>query len=573
MPAALGKRGKAQHTALSGLMVLHDSGHGDAVAEAAASFGEASAQAWETVVAAGPAVLGLPAKVPVLPGWLAVAALPQVQLSSGAGALPTTAVENLATMLAISTMDAPYAGLEVVRESCTPESSSAFVWGLFEQWRVAGYPASEGWVLDALALLGDDGTARRLAPLVRAWPGESSHQRAVKGLDVLLGIGTDVALMQLHSISQKVKFKGIKDQAQARIEDLAEQMGLTAAQLSDRLVPDLGLGADGTMVLDFGDTTFTVGFDQQLRPTITDADGKPRKALPRSTKEPGASQVKRLALLKKDVRDLAALQLRRLEEAMVTQRGWTLEEFTTYLVDHPLVWHLTRRLVWHADNGFFRVAEDKTFADANDETFVPAGTVRVAHQLNLAGESSRWAQVLVDYEVVQPFQQVGRATYTAGQVTQFDTMRVPSTQVLSLEGRGWRRGPAMDGGGQWTIDRPLPDGTVWELGLDPGFTVGIPTEHEEQTLHPASLDGLDPIVVSEIVRDLNLLWGDGGTASTLGDDVMAELETADNATRLALARSGRPLPVPAQQRLVADGDAKTLQALTRRHDLDPEVFA
>ncbi|MCL2422337.1 MAG: hypothetical protein FWD11_00330, partial [Micrococcales bacterium] len=167
VPVAFGKRGKAQQAALSVLLMLHDVGHGDAVVTAAATFGDAAVRAWETVVSAGPVVLGLPAKPPALPGWLADTALPQVQLTSGAGALPATAVKNLVTMLAISTMDTPYAGLDVVRDSCTAESLATFVWGLFEQWQVAGHPAADGWVLDALGLFGNDQTARRLAPLVR----------------------------------------------------------------------------------------------------------------------------------------------------------------------------------------------------------------------------------------------------------------------------------------------------------------------------------------------------------------------------------------------------------------------
>ena len=507
LPVAFGRPGKAQHAALSALLLLQQSGYGQAVAEVAATYGTAAAEAWHQVAEAGPLVVGLPAAAPALPGWLAVGALPPVQLASGAGALPVTAVENLVTMLAISTLETPYAGLDLVRESCTPGSLAVLVRGLFEQWQVAAYPSSEGWVLDALGVFGDDEAARRLAPLLRVWPGESAHQRAVKGLDVLLAIGSDVALMQLHSISQKVKFKGIKDQARARIDALAEQLGLTSAQLADRLVPDLGLAADGTMVLDFGDKTFTVGFDEQLRPTVTDEAGKIRKSLPRTTTEPGASSAKTFAALKKDVRAVADLQLRRLEEAMVTQREWTLEEFTTYLVDHPLVWHLTRRLVWGCDNGFFRVAEDKTFADVDDEAFAPVGTVRVAHQLNLGDQAPGWAALLADYEILQPFPQIGRDTYTADQVAGLDGLAVSSGKVLGLERRGWRRAPAVDNGSQWSIDRPLPDGSLWEMRLNPGFVVDMPMMNEEQIIHPATLAGLDPITCSEILRDLHTLRG------------------------------------------------------------------
>ncbi|MFD0330380.1 hypothetical protein ACFQZC_24780 [Streptacidiphilus monticola] len=48
---------------------------------------------------------------------------------------------------------------------------------------------------------------------------------------------------------------------------MAEGLGLTGDQLSDRLVPDLGLESDGTTVVDYGTRRFTVGFDEQLRPS------------------------------------------------------------------------------------------------------------------------------------------------------------------------------------------------------------------------------------------------------------------------------------------------------------------
>ncbi|MCL2466566.1 MAG: hypothetical protein FWF02_12540 [Micrococcales bacterium] len=72
------------------------------------------------------------------------------------------------------------------------------------------------------------------------------------------------------------------------------------------------------------------------------------------------------------------------------------------------------------------------------------------------------------------------------------------------------------------MDRPVPGGFVWELGLDPGFIVGAPMCFEEQTLHPSDLVAtvkdrygwkrdtgprLDPITVSEILRDLHTLHG------------------------------------------------------------------
>jgi hypothetical protein len=255
-------------------------------------------------------------------------------------------------------------------------------WAVFERWQTAGYSAKESWALDALGLVGNDDTVRQLAPLIHAWPGESAHKRAVAGIDILTSIGTDVALMHLHRIAEKAKFKGLKGTAKARMEEVADGLGLTTDQLGDRLVPDFGLDQDGSLVLDYGERRFRVGFDEQLKPTVADEAGAQRKALPK----PGAKDDPSLATaayarfssLKKDVRAVAGDQIRRFEKAMVTGRRWTAAEQRSLFVEHPLLWHLTRRLVWatFTTDGMvsesFRVAEDRTLADsADDEITAP----------------------------------------------------------------------------------------------------------------------------------------------------------------------------------------------------------
>src|SRR6185369_16203815 len=146
------------------------------------------------------------------------------------------------------------------------------------------------------------------------------HARAVTGVGVLAAIGTDVALMHLHGIAQRAKFKGLKTAAQQKMDEVAAGLGLDAEQLADRLVPDFGLAADGSLRLDYGPRQFLVGFDEQLRPFVADADGKRLKALPkpgaRDDAELAPAAYKQFAALKKDVRTVAADQIRRLERAM-----------------------------------------------------------------------------------------------------------------------------------------------------------------------------------------------------------------------------------------------------------------
>ncbi len=175
-------------------------------------------------------------------------------------------------------------GSNQVRQACDPDSLADFAWDMFSAWLFAAAPSKEGWAFMSLGLFGTDDTARKLTPFIRAWPGEAQHQRAVNGLEVLNQIGSDVALMLLNGIAQKVKFKGLQDRAREKIAAIAEARELTIEELEDRLAPDLGLDENGSLRLDFGDRQFTVSFDETLKPFVRDMDGTRLKDLPKPKK-------------------------------------------------------------------------------------------------------------------------------------------------------------------------------------------------------------------------------------------------------------------------------------------------
>lgn len=536
VPPALGRPGAERRQAERALWALAGNGHADDVRTAAKEYGPAAAEAIDELLAVDP-LDALPARIPKLPDWADPGRLPRIQLRDGSGVLPLPAAGHVITMLAMSRPDDLYAGVAVVKDICEPRSLADLAWALFQNWQAAGTPSKESWVLDALGLVGDDETVRRLAPVIRAWPGQGGHTRAVAGLDVLAAIGTDVALMHLHGIAQKVKFKGLKERANAKMREVAAGLGLAPDQLADRLVPDLGLGATGSLTLDYGPRQFVVGFDERLKPYVRDADGKRRKDLPKpGVKDdpvlaPAAYQ--RFGGLKKDVRTIASEQIRRLEQAMVTQRRWTGAEFRQLFVGHPLVWHLVRRLVWGRYDergelvGALRVAEDRTFADVDDDpvSLPDDAVVGVAHPVQLADAVAAWGEVFADYEILQPFPQLGRDVHTlaeteltAHRLTRFEGITVHVGKLLGLERRGWHRTSPEDGGVQGCVERELPGGGAVVIGLDPGIVVGLVDEFVDQKLDEiwvrraqdrhwdnervASFGDLDPVSASEIIRDL-----------------------------------------------------------------------
>jgi hypothetical protein len=531
IPAATGKPGTARRDAETALRHLH--GIGVDVSAIAASCG---AQAVIDAVLSADPLDVLPAKLPALGEWADSRLLPQVLLRDRKHALSPEAAGHLLMTAALSKPGEVYAGLPIARDALDRDSLAQFAWAVFEQWRKAGGPSKESWALSALGWFGDDSTVRSLSPLIRNWPGESQHARAVAGLDVLADIGTEVALSHLNNIAEKVSFKGLKTKAQEKVTQIAADLGLSRDQLSDRLVPRLGLDDAATLVIDYGPRQFTVGFDEQLKPYVLDPDGKRRKDLPK----PGAKddqdkaplEHKRFAALKKDVRTVASDQIQRLERAMVDQRTWTAEEFHTVLASHPLLWHLVRRLVWITDEGTsFRLAEDRTLADAGDDeiTLPENAVVRVAHPVDLQESSGDWGQVFADYEILQPFPQLGRPLHLI--VSKDDVLATlkkhcdvtfPIGKVLGLTKKGWVRGEPQDAGVECWITRPLPGGGALVASLDPGIAVGAVDVFPEVSFPsmwfspsgdgdwsapknaPGTFD-VDPITFSEIVSELESL--------------------------------------------------------------------
>ncbi len=537
IPRAVGKAGKERRAGEAALRYLKTQGHEAVVQQIAADHGDEVRAAVDRILAIDPKDV-LPRKIPTLPSFFDAGVLPAPLLEGRERSLPPSAVEHLGTMLALSKPGEEYPGLDEVTAICDRESLARFSWELFEAWQAAGCPSKESWAFTALSFFGDDEVARRLTPLIRKWPGDGGHARAVTGLDVLTAIGSDVALMHLHGIAQKVKFKGLQKNARQKIEIIARERELTAEELADRLVPDLGLDEGGSLVLDYGPRRFTVGFDENLKPFVL-ADGKPRKNLPKpgvkddDDKAPAAYA--RFRALKKDAKTAAKTQILRLELAMVGQRRWTGEQLRKFFLDHPLMIHLSRRLVWARYEeekvvSTFRVAEDGSLANVEDDEIAidDDAVIGIVHALDLPErDGERWGEVFGDYEILQPFTQLGRETYAIAEgerkkkgLDRFRGQKVPTRSVIGLEGRGWRRGPPMDAGVVGWMQKQLPGGAWACLNLDPGLFTGYLDEEPEQTLEEITitqaaeswdsrgeveLGALSPVIFSELVRDVTQL--------------------------------------------------------------------
>ena len=548
LPAALGKTGEAQDNARAALRMLTENGHQPLLQEIARRYNQPEVTDAVNALLALDPLDNHPTKIPTLPTFYQPSLWTRPLLKANAQSLPDSALLHLGEMLRFPQEEALYPGLLQVKDACTTDSLAEFAWDLFTAWQTAGAPSKESWAFTALGVLGNDDTARKLTPLIRAWPGESQHKRATVGLDILAAIGSDIALMQLNGIAQKLKFKALQERAKEKIANIAESRELTVAELEDRLAPDLGLDDNGSLLLDFGPRQFTVSFDETLKPFVRDASGSRLKDLPKPNKSDDESQandaVNRYKLLKKDARTVAAQQVARLESAMCLRRRWSPENFQLFLVEHPLVRHLTRRLIWgvySAENQLlacFRVAEDNSYSTADDDLFtLPEGDISIGipHVLEISPtDAAAFGQLFADYELLPPFRQLDRNSYAlteaernASELTRWAGRKCPSGRVMGLANKGWMRGEPQDGGWIGWMIKPLGR---WSLimEIDEGFAVGMsPAELSAEQLlsklwlwegkaesygwgsnstQEAQFSVLDAITASELINDIEALF-------------------------------------------------------------------
>ncbi|MFB8005698.1 DUF4132 domain-containing protein [Nocardia sp. NPDC056000] len=472
-------------------------------------------------------------KPAAVPPWLTVPVLPPLLTVDSARALPESAVHVVCGLLAKRTPD--HAAVEQLSAVVDPMSMAGFVWGLFQGWVFAEYPAGGIWTLRAVGLFGDDEAARLLVPLILQWPRQSASARAVTGLDVLAEIGTPAALGHLRDIGLHAKQRGFRKTVRAQLDAVAARHHVTTDELADRSIPTFGLGKNGRLTLDYGSRGFVIDLDEQLRPVVLEgrrADdgswtaGPRRKTLPKPAAQDdralAAAAYNQFTVLQAEAKKVAREQVRRLEQAMIAGRHWSEQAFRELFVDHPMLRQLARRLVWATfgpDGGIqqsFRIAEDLTLADVNDDLVaIPDDAeVGIAHPLQLASSASAWASILTDYAILQPFPQLDRsfwppdsAVFATG-LSGYHNLDTAPGRLLALSHHGWRR-ESSDG----AIDRmvrPLPAGGSVHLRISPSLEWRDLMRYSTHTIIGVELTGthlnaVDPVTASELIRELEAL--------------------------------------------------------------------
>lgn len=353
---------------------------------------------------------------------------------------------------------------------------AAYACEVWDHWIEAGAQSKTKWVLAFAARCGGEAMTPRLTQAVKTWPEHARGAIACDGVQALAISPDPAALMTVDAISRKFKFRQVKTAAGQALANAARELGISAEELADRIVPTLGFGPDGTQVFDYGPRQFTVRLTAALELEITNDAGKQLKNLPAPGKaddpEKAGAASAAFKNLKKQIKTTVSAQKGRLESALSVQRCWTPEAWQALFVNNPIMHRFAISLIWgvYTDGRLgdtFRYLEDGSFTTADEEEYtLPAedagARIGLVHPIELDQEAlSAWRQQLEDYEITPAIDQLDRPVYRlqpdqAGH-TALERFGGKKISDLSLTGKllgmGWYRGSVQDAGGFYSFYR------------------------------------------------------------------------------------------------------------------------
>lgn len=372
-------------------------------------------------------------------------------------------------------------------------------------------------------------------------------------LVALSSISTTAAVAQLSRLKTRAKHASIKKQLDKAFGVASENTGMSAEELEEVAVPTCGLTAVGELRRSLGDVTAQLQVSEAFKTEVSwlKPDGKTQASVPASVKETFAADLKAIKQTQKEVDKLLPAQRHRLELLFLQERSWTLADFRSRYLDHPLVGVVARRLIWrftkgtHTQDGIWhdgRIVDERgrPLQQLADDTHVGLWHPRQG----IVDQVKAWRDWLEAHEVRQPFKQAHREIYvltdaerqTETYSNRFAAHILKQHQFAALcQQRGWRYGlqgewdsaniptlllPRWDLRAEFWVEPIQQGGPLLERGDLSHMFVFLYVSTDQvrfARLHdpvPLPLADVPPLVFSEVMRDIDLFVG----VSSVGND-------------------------------------------------------
>lgn len=385
------------------------------------------------------------------------------------------------------------------------------------------------------------------------------------------------AVGQLALLKVKVKFIPAQKEIEKAFTAAAERAGLPRAEIEEMSVPTYGLTAVGVCEEQMGEFVARLSVVGTITTELVwvKPDGKTQRGVPAAVKESHKEELKELQAAAKDIQKMLPAQRERIDGLFLQQKTWPLAIWQERYLDHPLIGTLARRILWEfqtADQTVTAIWFNGALVDLDLKPIAPregVTTVKLWHPIGKPTEEIvAWRSWLDAQQIQQPFKQAHREIYVltdAERNTRVYSNRyaahiIKQHQFNALCAlRGWKNKLRL------MVDAEFPPASLllpqWGLraefwieaiGTDYGADTndsgtylylstdqvrfyrvdavqrtahagggGYHPDYRNQDAEPVPLEEIPPLVLSEVMRDVDLFvgvasvgndptWNDGG---------------------------------------------------------------
>ncbi|MEL7312395.1 MAG: DUF4132 domain-containing protein [Pseudomonadota bacterium] len=433
-------------------------------------------------------------------------------------------------------------------------------------------------------IVGDDRLADSIGALAlsayRKVPGVGPRATKVGNACVwALGqIPGESSLAALAILKVRVKYKPAQKGIAAALAAAAERAGMTPEELEEIGVPAYGMEQVGVRRETLGEYEAILQVINAKKVSLTweNSAGKTIKTVPKAVRENHAEELKDLRQASKDISKMLSAQRDRLDGLFLDERSWKFKDWLERYIQHPLVGTLGQRLIWKfegIDDNTSGLWFDGRVIGPDGSELSDASASSAVSLWHPVGEDVdtvvAWRSWIEANEITQPFKQAHREIYllteaeenTGVYSNRYASHIVKQHQFNALcAARGWRHSLRL------MVDDTYepPTKALPQLGLRVEFWVeGIGDNYEtdatesgsflylatdqvrfyreeaapnsahaagggysmyaaeNETNTPIPLRDVDPLALSEVLRDVDLFvgvasvgndpnWSDGG---------------------------------------------------------------
>lgn len=353
----------------------------------------------------------------------------------------------------------------------------------------------------------------------------------VGGLVRALAVGDKPHMAGLQRLTYRVKWPVMRKMVAKALKDAGGKLGLSPVDAEELGVPDFGM-VGGRVVVKVGQGTAEIEVVDTVEPRVIwrKGDGsivKNGAALAQTDAEGGKSAKQVI----QDVRGMLPAQRNRLELLLRDTRTWRIDVWQQRYLTHGLLKPFTERLLWNADG------IPVTFSDGKAKDVTGAGIdlgetaeISLWHPIGRPVEEVlAWRERLEVLGITQPFKQAHREVYllteaerrTRTYSNRFAAHIVKTATLIAIgQTRRWK----VSLYGMATLDLPQFGlrAEYWsnEIGderNDMGAPVYLSTDqvrfYREGMTEPMPLEEVPEVVLSEVMRDVDMFVGIGSIAA------------------------------------------------------------